>query len=198
MHIAQIFDYYLYILHKCELALLDIPFLKKIIYTYIYICIFNRYARKGGGGGCPSRKKIKLPPNASVAAADKLIEAYLASLEAHPYTDGNGDIIYCKNGEPYMHPEQPPTLAGLARSLGFSSVQALYYRRDHAKHGISIERALLRIREYTESQLFTRTGARGAEFSLRYNYHIGEDDGHNHDKDSNILILAPIRAEGDN
>ena len=79
----------------------------------------------------------------------------LKGLEAkiNGYFDGCGD-------------GHPPTLAGLALALGFDSLEALEEYQRKGEHGAAISRARLRLRQYAEEQLFSKTGGAGARFLL--------------------------------
>lgn len=61
---------------------------------------------------------------------------------------------------------RPPTLAGLALALGFDTLEALEAYRREGEHGAAISRARLRLRQYAEEQLFSKTGSAGARFLL--------------------------------
>lgn len=90
---------------------------------------------------------------------------------------------------------RPPTVAGLARACGFKSKQSLYeYRRDD-KYKDIIDDAILRIEEYTEACLFDSKTARGAEFSLKYNFKWGSSDALSGETERNTIILADIKEE---
>ena len=63
-----------------------------------------------------------------------------------------------------------PTVTGLALALGFNSRQTLLNYQVQKEFVDTITRAKTRCEEYAESRLYTRDGARGAEFSLKYNF----------------------------
>ena len=91
--------------------------------------------------------------------------------------DKYGHIIYeyveIKNddGDPIRHEEYviPPTVSGLCRYLkiGRSTWPAYCKDPDYAE---VTEHALLRIRQYLEEQLLSRTNVRGIMFELQNNY----------------------------
>ena len=89
---------------------------------------------------------------------------------------------------------RPPTVAGLALACGLKSKRSLYNYRKDEKFSDIIDEAILRIEEYTEECLFNKETARGAEFSLKYNFRWGEnavDTGN----EQNVIILADVKEE---
>lgn len=90
---------------------------------------------------------------------------------------------------------RPPTVAGLTRACGFKSKQSLYdYRRDD-KYKDIIDDAILRIEEFTEMCLFDKNTARGAEFSLKYNFKWGENTAGGERQERNVVVLGEIKEE---
>jgi hypothetical protein len=79
-----------------------------------------------------------------------------------------------KNGGPVVVNAHPPTLSGLALALGFSSRGELLARRA-ASRSRALARAVPRVEEYAESQLFDKGSASGARFALANNFR-GWDD----------------------
>ena len=83
------------------------------------------------------------------------------------------DYIEIKNdaGELIRHTEYviPPTVSGLCRYLKIHRSTWSVYRAD-PEYAAVTERAVLRIREYLEEQLLSRTNVRGIMFELQNNY----------------------------
>jgi hypothetical protein len=60
--------------------------------------------------------------------------------------------------------------------LGFTSRQALLNYQGRKLFHDAVTRAKTRCEEYVESRLYDRDGARGAEFSLGYNFRWAKDN----------------------
>ena len=90
---------------------------------------------------------------------------------------------------------RPPTVAGLTRACGFHSKQSLYNNRKDDKFKDIIDDAILRIEEYTECCLFDSKTARGAEFSLKYNFRWGESGASGGEQERNVVVLGEIKEE---
>ena len=89
----------------------------------------------------------------------------------------------------------PPTVAGLTRACGFHSKQTLYNYRKNDKFKDVIDDAILRIEEYTERCLFDSKTARGAEFSLKYNFKWGDNATGGERQERNVVVLGEIKEE---
>ena len=134
------------------------------------------------------KKMIKNP-----SVLQKRIDAYFDSLSPHVLTDIDGNIIYDKSGRPSMSAEVPATVCGLCRACGFKAKQTLYnYRKDEDYKDI-IDAALMRIEEYAERRLYDRDGARGAEFSLTYNFKWGQQERQS--DGGGVVMLSDIKKE---
>ena len=98
------------------------------------------------------------------------IDRYFERCQGRPLLDDEGHVLTDKRGNPVMTGAVPPTITGLALALGFSSRQTLLNYQGKKKFMDTITRAKSRCEAYTEQRLFDKDGARGAEFSLKYNY----------------------------
>lgn len=97
------------------------------------------------------------------------IDEYFTACEGKPYVV-DGKVMTDKMGYPIILGKRPPTMTGLALSLGFKSRQALISYEGKKEFADTITRAKSRVELYTEEQLFTRDGANGAKFSLQNNF----------------------------
>ena len=88
----------------------------------------------------------------------------------------DGNVATDKYGRPIILDEKPPTVTGLALSLGFTGRQALSDYQARPEFADTVTRAKARIEAYAEERLFDRGGQRGAEFSLRYNFRWVNDE----------------------
>ncbi len=117
---------------------------------------------------------IKYDPNnpEDVERFRNRVFEYFETREGVVAYDSHGDPRYNKFGDLcYEVPPRPPTMAGLARFLGFATRKSLWdYKNQYPVFREIIEWALLRIEEYSEERLFDREGNRGAEFNLRANF----------------------------
>lgn len=100
----------------------------------------------------------------------KAIDKYFQDCRGEPLLDGNGNVLMDKKGNPILTGARAPTITGLALALGFNSRQALLNYQARPEFNDTITRAKTRCEEYAESRLYDRDGARGAEFSLKYNF----------------------------
>lgn len=98
------------------------------------------------------------------------IDKYFKDCEGRPLLGDDGEVIFDKYGNPVIVGAKPPTVTGLALSLGFNSRQALLNYQAKKKFNDTITRAKSRCEEYAEGRLFDRDGANGAKFSLCYNF----------------------------
>ena len=100
--------------------------------------------------------------------ADELeekIEAYFETCKDEIIRDDDGNVLTDKNGSPVLIPH-PPTVAGLARALGFMDRQSLYDYADREEFSCTIKNAITRIEEYAEQHLYIGR-ATGAIFWLK-------------------------------
>lgn len=100
----------------------------------------------------------------------KAIDKYFEDCQGKPLLDDNGAVLTDKKGKPIIMGARAPTITGLALALGFNSRQALLNYQARPEFNDTITRAKTRCEEYAESRLYDRDGARGAEFSLKYNF----------------------------
>ena len=113
-------------------------------------------------GGAPRKWK-------SVKAMQEAIDAYFKSCEGTPLMI-DGDVATDKYGRPIILDEKPPTVTGLALSLGFTGRQALIDYQGRPEFADTVTRAKSRCEEYAESRLYDKDGANGAKFSLGCNF----------------------------
>jgi len=73
-------------------------------------------------------------------------------------------------GVPIIINAKPPTVTGLALSLGFTGRQALIDYQGRPEFADTVTRAKSRCEEYAESRLYDKDGANGAKFSLGCNF----------------------------
>lgn len=106
----------------------------------------------------------------SAKQMQKAIDQYFQECQGKPLLDEEGNVLTDKRGNPVMIGARAPTVTGLALALGFNSRQALLNYQARKEFNDTITRAKTRCEEYAESRLYTRDGARGAEFSLKYNF----------------------------
>lgn len=98
------------------------------------------------------------------------VDAYFKSCEGEMLKDTEGNPVLNKWGEPVYTGRKPPTVTGMALSLGFTSRQALLNYQAKKAFVDTITRAKSRCEEYAESRLYDKDGANGAKFSLANNF----------------------------
>lgn len=113
-----------------------------------------------------ARPKLYETPKQMQRAIDK----YFKNCLGKPLKDDKGNVLTDKRGNPILIGAKAPTVTGLALALGFNSRQALLNYQAREEFNDTITRAKTRCEEYAESRLYDRDGARGAEFSLKYNF----------------------------
>ena len=97
------------------------------------------------------------------------IDEYFKACEGRPLLDDKGQPVLLK-GLLVMLDACPPTVTGLALSLGFAGRQALLNYQGRKQFKDAITRAKSRCEAYAEGRLFDRDGTHGAQFSLRCNF----------------------------
>ena len=100
----------------------------------------------------------------------KAIDKYFEDCQGKPLKGEDGKVLVDKYGKPVLMGARAPTVTGLALALGFNSRQTLLNYQAQPEFVDTITRAKTRCEEYAESRLYDRDGARGAEFSLKYNF----------------------------
>lgn len=113
-------------------------------------------------GGAPRKWK-------SVKAMQEAIDAYFKKCEGEPLIV-DGAVAVDKYGSPIIINVRPPTVTGLALSLGFTGRQALIDYQGRPEFADTVTRAKSRCEEYAESRLYDKDGANGAKFSLGCNF----------------------------
>lgn len=98
------------------------------------------------------------------------IDAYFENCKGHVLIGKDGNPAQDKYGRVIVVESHPPTVTGLALSLGFASRQSLLNYQGKKEFLDTITRAKARVEEYTEGRLFDRDGVGGAKFSLEHNF----------------------------
>ena len=98
------------------------------------------------------------------------IDAYFEECKGKPLLDVNGEPILDRWGNPVIFGAKPPTVTGLALALGFKTRRALMIYQGKKEFTDLILEAKSRVEEYNEQQLYTRDGAKGAQFALTCNF----------------------------
>ena len=132
-------------------------------------------------GGRPPKYKKK-------EEIEGLIEKYFKECEGKPYIMDDGEPLRDKNGDVILLGAKPPTMTGLALAIGFNSRQSLLNYQGKPEFMDSITRAKAKVEEYAESRLYDRDGAKGAEFSLKYNFKWAQEEK----KDSEGLAVGVV------
>lgn len=114
-------------------------------------------------GGAPRKWK-------SVKAMQEAIDAYFEACKGEPIIGEDGLPMCDKYGQPFIINSKPPTVTGLALSLGFTGRQALIDYQARPEFADTVTRAKSRCEEYAESRLYDKDGANGAKFSLGCNF----------------------------
>lgn len=96
---------------------------------------------------------------------EEAIEAYFEKCKDELVYNDDGEVATDKGGNPIFIPH-PPTIAGLARALGFMDRQSLYDYADREEFSCTIKNAITRIEEYAEQHLYIGR-ATGAIFWLK-------------------------------
>lgn len=106
--------------------------------------------------------------------------------------DSDGTLVLYK-GHPVVIGAKPPTVTGLALALGFASRQAMLNYQGRKQFNDAIMRAKARCEAYAEARLYDRSGANGAQFSLRCNF--GWSDATEKDKAEQDLRIAALKEK---
>lgn len=106
--------------------------------------------------------------------------------------DSDGILVLYK-GHPVVIGAKPPTVTGLALALGFASRQAMLNYQGRKQFNDAITRAKARCEAYAEARLYDRSGANGAQFSLRCNF--GWSDATEKDKAEQDLRIAALKEK---
>lgn len=114
-------------------------------------------------GGAPRKWK-------SVKAMQEAIDAYFESCKGEPIIGDDGQPLMDKYGNVILIGQKPPTVTGLALSLGFTGRQALIDYQGRPEFADTVTRAKSRCEEYAETRLYDKDGANGAKFSLGCNF----------------------------
>ena len=140
-------------------------------------------------GGRPPKYKKK-------EEVEGLIEQYFKGCEGAPFIMENGEPLMNKYGEVVIVGAKPPTMTGLALALGFTSRQSLLNYQGKKEFVDSITRAKAKVEEYAESRLYDRDGAKGAEFSLKYNFKWAQEEKKDTDGSAVGVVLMPEVGAG--
>ena len=127
------------------------------------------------------------------------VDAYFEACDGEPERDEDGFLLTDKWGNfKYRTKPKPYTISGLALALDFTDPKMLYDYQKRPKFREVIQRARLRIQNYTEERLFDKEGQNGARFSLANNYGWTSADKESGSAAVNIIvdIPRPMRQEG--
>ena len=130
----------------------------------------------------------------TVDALQAAIDAYFEDCQGKPLVDDKGNAVTDKYGEPVIIGAHPPTVTGLALALGFTNRQSLLNYQGKKQFFDTITRAKSRCEAYTESRLFDRDGARGAQFSLEHNFRWKSDDSDKETLDRAAQVLKEVSS----
>lgn len=137
-------------------------------------------------------KTGKKPYYTSPEEMQEKVDAYFAQCDGQILTDQDGLPVLDKNGAPVIIGAHPPTVTGLALALGFISRQGLLNYQGRAGFVDTVTRAKARVEEYAERRLYDRDGARGAEFSLKYNFRWATEEKETSGNTGGVVLLAPV------
>lgn len=141
-------------------------------------------------------KKTGRPPKwDNVEELDKAIDKYFDDCAGHPFVQEDGSVLYGKDGLPVIVGATPPTMSGLALALGFVDRRSLLDYEGKSRFSRSIARARTKLETYAESRLYDRDGARGAEFSLKYNFKWAQEEQEKQAAAQGVVILPAIMQQ---
>lgn len=140
--------------------------------------------------GCKPKYKTK-------EEMQEVIDQYFRDCEGRPYIMDDGEPLRDKSGEVILLGAKPPTVTGLALALGFTSRQALLNYQAKKDFVDTVTRAKSYCEEYAESRLYDRDGAKGAEFSLKYNFKWAQDEKKDSEGLAVGVVLMPEVGAGD-
>lgn len=101
----------------------------------------------------------------SVKKLEEKINAYFDSCKDELILDEDGHAVTDKFGNPVFI-QNPPTVAGLSKALGFEDRQSIYDYKGREEFSCTIKEALLRLEDYAEKHLYIGK-ATGAIFWLK-------------------------------
>lgn len=112
-----------------------------------------------------------LPRFKSVKDIERRMEAYFEACAGETLRDEEtGRVLLDKKNKPVMNGARPPTLAGLALALGFSTRQALKQYRGKPEFEEAVKRGMTRIEQYAEEKLYDKECSAGAKFILQNDF----------------------------
>lgn len=139
--------------------------------------------------GCPPKYKTK-------EEMQEVIDQYFRDCEGRPYIMDDGEPLRDKYGDVILLDQHPPTVTGLALALGFTSRQALLNYKAKKEFVDTVTRAKTKCEEYAERRLYDRDGAKGAEFSLKYNFKWAQEKDKEKDEESHAVGVVLIPEVG--
>ena len=134
----------------------------------------------------------KKPRFTSPEEMQEKIDQYFKDCEGQLLLDHNEDPILTKWGDPIYLNRKPPTVTGLALALGFKTRRALLIYQGKKEFEDVILLAKSRVEMFNEEQLFTRDGAKGAQFSLAHNFKGWQLEKDSEDKGPKVTIVNDI------
>lgn len=116
----------------------------------------------------PHKKTVKLGRPAFFDTPEQLQEAIDKYFETCKPTvlEVNGKPVLDKSGQPVIE-LNPPTVSGLALSLGFANRQNFYEYGKKELFNYTVKKAIARIENFAEHQLLTNQKPTGAIFWLK-------------------------------
>lgn len=102
------------------------------------------------------------------------IDAYFASCEP-TFLRIDGNVVPDKNGNPIVE-YNPPTITGLVLYLGFEDRQSLYDYATKKEFSCTVKKAIARMENYAERELFNNPKPTGAIFWLKNHGWKAEED----------------------
>lgn len=102
------------------------------------------------------------------------IDAYFASC-VPTFLRVDGSVVPDKNGNPIVQ-YNPPTITGLALYLGFEDRSSLYEYKEKKEFTHTVKKAIARMENYAERELFNNPKPTGAIFWLKNHGWKAEED----------------------
>ena len=148
------------------------------------------------GVGSMAKSKVGRKPRwASAAKMQEVIDKYFEDCEGEQLKNDAGEPVFTKYGTAIMIHAKPPTVTGLAMALGFTSRQSLLNYQGKKEFMDTITRAKMRVEEYAERRLYDKDGARGAEFTLKYNFRWAQEEKPVEEDDYTGVVELPAVME---
>jgi hypothetical protein len=119
----------------------------------------------------------------------KIIEDYFNSCGPVYLKDSKGEVVLGKDNKPVQTDFEPPTITGLAMSLGFTSRQALLNYEAKEAFVDTVKKAKLKVEHFSEKKLYDPSiRPAGAIFALK-NYGWRDDPKREGDEEKAPLVI---------